>query len=199
LGNACFVCVDDGRFDPQNRLGLGDPPLAPFPGCGSGCLPTGGGASAYHRLMAWIPPGSPGSLVRRGVKELVDRCSSVLCVCVKRAQRPVLRHVSRSMDLRSVRNRNRRHTLREPVLLHPHPPRPLLPPAGEGEPSSCGFCKKSWTIPARLANRFDRKIKPLDGFRPVGLALMVCLDTTKKPEEYLTRYGAKLPRTFIDS
>jgi hypothetical protein len=103
------------------------------------------------------------------------------------------------MDLRSVRNRNRRQPPRDPVLLHPHPPRPLLPPAGEGEPSSGRFCKKSGTIPARLANRFDRKIKPLDGFRPVGLALMVCLDTTKKPEEYLTRDGAKLTRTFIDS
>jgi hypothetical protein len=36
LGNACFVCVVDDPFDPQNRLGLGDPPLAQFPGCGSG-------------------------------------------------------------------------------------------------------------------------------------------------------------------
>ena len=48
------------------------------------------------------------------------------------------------------------------MLLHPHPPRPLLPPAGEGGPSSGGFCKKSGTEPARLANRIDRKIKPLD-------------------------------------
>jgi hypothetical protein len=60
-----------------------------------------------------------------------------------------------------VRNRNRGPPLRQPVLLHPHPPRPLLPPAGEGEPSSGRVCKKSGTDPARLANRFDRKIKPL--------------------------------------
>jgi hypothetical protein len=34
-------------------------------------------------------------------------------LCVKRAQRPVLRHITRSMDLRSVRNRkNRGQTLR---------------------------------------------------------------------------------------
>jgi hypothetical protein len=38
---------------------------------------------------------------------------------------------------------------RDPVLLHPQPPRPLLPPAGEGEPSSCGVCKKSGADPAR--------------------------------------------------
>jgi hypothetical protein len=31
LGNACFVCVVDGPFDPQNRLRLGNPPFCPIP------------------------------------------------------------------------------------------------------------------------------------------------------------------------
>jgi hypothetical protein len=34
---------------------------------------------------------------------------------------------------------------REPELFHPHPPRPLLPPAGEGEPSGHEFAKNSVT------------------------------------------------------
>jgi hypothetical protein len=95
--------------------------------------------------MAWIPPGSP---VQVGVRSWLIVAQAFFGLSVKRAQRPVLRHVSRSMDLRSVCNRNRGHTLREPVLLHPHPPRPLLPPAGE--PGSGRFCKKSGTDPARL-------------------------------------------------
>jgi hypothetical protein len=42
LGNACFVCVDDGRFDPQNRLGLDKKP---------GTVPAwwGGGMLAFFR------------------------------------------------------------------------------------------------------------------------------------------------------
>ena len=46
-----------------------------------------------------------GSPVRLGERELIRCCLSVLglCVCVERAQRPVLRNISRSMNLRSVR------------------------------------------------------------------------------------------------
>jgi hypothetical protein len=66
-----------------------------------------------------------------------------------------------------------------------------------------GFSKKSGTIPARLANRFDRKIKPLDGFRPVGLektgdrpcavglgnACFVCVDDGRFDPQYRLRSG----------
>jgi hypothetical protein len=59
--------------------------------------------------MAWIPPGSP---LRLGVRSRLIVAQAFFGLSEKRAQRPVLRIVSSSMDLRSVRNGNRRQTLR---------------------------------------------------------------------------------------
>jgi hypothetical protein len=93
--------------------------------------------------MVGIPPGSP---VRRGVKELIDRCQAYIGLTVKRAQRPVLRHVSRSMDLRSVRNRNRRQTPARTSALPPSSPPPLAPASGsKGSQAVGGFATSEFS------------------------------------------------------
>jgi len=77
---------------------------------------------------------------------LVECCSSVLCVCVKRAQRPVLRHITRSMDLRSVRNRNRRQTPARTSALPPSSPPPLAPASGsKGSQAVVGFATSEFS------------------------------------------------------
>ena len=151
---------------------------------------SGGGADAYLRLMAWIPPGSAVRL--GGQASWLNVAHAFFGLSVKRAQRPVLRHVSRSMDLRSVRNRNRRHTPHQPVLLHPDPPRPLLPPAGEGEPSSCRVCKKIGDRPRAVGlrtaclvcvvdNRFDLENRTCSGVR------VICSNSVLRALDMLVR------------
>jgi hypothetical protein len=48
----------------------------------------------------------------RGVRGWLIVVQAFFGLSVKRAQRPVLRHITRSMDLRSVRDGNRRQTPR---------------------------------------------------------------------------------------